>query len=171
MDDSHSTIREGAIAGAIGAAVIAIWYFILDILAGRPLYTPNRIAEHLFGVGSSDAGNLGIIAVVTIVHFTFFAVAGVVLTALVHLASKHIAWRMGVLLAFVIGLGFFTGLGYAAGINAPQPVPFWKALGGGLVGILAMGIYLWNGHPALVRSFAEVPLGDETDSVPHAPER
>ena len=171
MDESHSTVREGAIAGAIGAAVIAIWYFILDMLGGRPLYTPNRIAEHLFGAGSSDAGNIGILAVVTVVHFTFFAIAGVILTALVHLATKHIAWRMGVLLAFVIGLGFFTGLGYAAGLNAEQPVPFWKAFGGGLVAIVAMATYLWKAHPALARSFAEVALGDETDSVPHAPER
>ena len=171
MDDSHSTVREGAIAGAIGAAVIATWYFILDMLAGQPLQTPIRIAQHLFGAGSSDAGDLGIIAVVTVVHFTFFAVAGIVLTALVHLAARHIEWRMGVLLAFVIGLGFFTGLGYAAGINQPQPVPFWKAFGGGLIAIVAMGFYLWHSHPALIRSFADVPLGDETDSVPHAPER
>jgi hypothetical protein len=171
MDDSHSNMREGAIAGAIGAAILAIWYFIFDLLGGQLLDTPNRIARTLFGPGSTDAGGLGTIAVVTIVHFAVFMAAGVALTALVHLATRHIAWRMGVLLAFVIGLGFFTGLGYAAGLRDGAPVPTWKALGGSLIAIFAMGMYLWRSHPAFARSFAEVPLGDETDSVPHAPER
>ena len=171
MDDSHSTVREGAIAGALGAAVIAVWYFILDLLAGQLLATPNRIAQTLFGSGSSDAGNLGTIAVVTVVHFVVFMAAGVALTALVHLATRHIAWRMGVLLALVIGLGFFAGLGYAAGLSDSSPVPHWKSLGGALVAVLAMAVYLWHSHPELARSFVDVPLGDETDSVPHAPER
>jgi hypothetical protein len=171
MIESHSTVREGAIAGVIGAAVIAFWYFVLDLLAGRPLATPNAIAERMFGVGTSDAGNVGTLAVVTVVHTVVFVVFGTALAAMVHLAARDIAWRMGVLLAFVIGLGFFSGLGFAANMGDQGPVPAWKALGGGFVAIAAMSIYLWRSHPALARSFADVPLGDETDSVPHAPDR
>jgi hypothetical protein len=169
---SHSTVREGAIAGAIGAAVIAIWYFIFDVLAGQPLFTPNAIADRMFGGEASDAGGLGIVAVVTIIHGAVFMLAGMALTAMVHLASRHIEWRMGVLLAFVIGAGFFAGLGYAAGIrDGQQVIPHWKVLGGAVLGIASIVTFLWRTHPRFVRSFAEVPLGDETDSVPHAPNR
>ena len=171
MAEEHSTFREGAMAGVIGAAVIAVWYFIFDLAEGRPMYTPTAIARVLFGSGSSDAGDLGTIAVVTIVHGTVFVLAGIAMTGMVHLAARDIAWRMGVLLAIVIGGGFFAGLGYAAGLRENAPVPSWKALGGALVAIVSMCIYLWRAHPALARSFADVPLGDETDSVPHAPER
>jgi uncharacterized membrane protein YfcA len=122
-------------------------------------------------VGSSDAGDIGTLAVVTVVHTFFFIVAGTALTAMVHLAARDIAWRMGVLLAFVIGLGMFAGLGFAANVDGRAPIPTWKALGGALVAVIAMATYLWRGHPELVRSFGEVPLGDETDSVPHAPDR
>ncbi len=169
---SHSTVREGAIAGAIGAAVIAIWYFIFDVLAGQPLFTPNAIADRIFGGEASDAGGLGIIAVVTIIHGAVFMLAGMALTAMVHLASRHIEWRMGVLLAFVIGTAFFAGLGYAAGIrDGQQLIPHWKVLGGSVLGIASIVTFLWRTHPRFARSFSEVPLGDETDSVPHAPNR
>lgn len=171
MTEPHSTVREGAIAGVIGAAVIALWYFIFDVLAGRPFATPNAIAERMFGAGASDAGSVGTLAVVTVVHTLVFVVFGTALTAMVHLAARDIAWRMGVLLAFVIGGGFFSGLGFAANMGDHGPVPAWKAVGGGFLAIVAISIYLWRAHPALVRSFADVPLGDETDSVPHAPDR
>jgi hypothetical protein len=171
MPEPHSTLREGAIAGVIGAAVIAFWYFVFDVLDGRLFATPNAIAERLFGVGSSDAGNIGTLAVVTVVHTFAFIVAGTAMTAMVHLAARDIAWRMGVLLALVIGLGMFAGLGFAANVDGSAPIPTWKVLGGALVAVVAMAAYLWRGHPELVRSFADVPLGDETDSVPHAPDR
>lgn len=167
MADTHSTVREGAIAGAIGAAVIALWYFIFDLLDGRPMYTPNAIADRVFGLETGGAGSVGIIAVVTIIHFAAFMVAGTALTAMVHLASKHIEWRMGVLLAFVIGAGFFAGLGYAAGLQEGNTIPHWKVLGGAVASISSIVAYLWRTHPRFVRSFSEVPLGDETDSVPH----
>ena len=40
--------QEGIIAGTLGAATIALWFLVLDILAGRPLYTPNVLGTALF---------------------------------------------------------------------------------------------------------------------------
>jgi len=42
---------EGIIAGMIGAAIIAIWFLILDTFNGRPLYTPTVLGTALFGRG------------------------------------------------------------------------------------------------------------------------
>src|SRR3990170_227162 len=39
---------EGIIAGLIGAATIAIWFLILDVLDGRPLHTPTVLGTALF---------------------------------------------------------------------------------------------------------------------------
>ncbi|HET8633000.1 MAG TPA: hypothetical protein VFL88_02570 [Gemmatimonadales bacterium] len=167
MNDSHSAGREGAIAGVIGAAAVAIWYFIVDMLRGMPLHTPNAIAQLLFGNGSSDAGEFGTIAVVTVVHFAVFIVVGICLAALFHLAIRDIAWRMGVLFALVITFGFIAGLAYMLGPLTGETFPHWTVLGGALVGALAMGGFLWYTHPELAQSFRDVPLGDETESAPH----
>ena len=40
--------QEGIIAGTLGAATIALWFLVLDILAGHPLYTPNVLGIALF---------------------------------------------------------------------------------------------------------------------------
>jgi len=38
---THSIVREGAIAGFLGATAVAIWFFIVDLIAGRALF--NRM--------------------------------------------------------------------------------------------------------------------------------
>jgi hypothetical protein len=38
---------EGVVAGLIGAATIAIWFFVLDLYNGRPFYTPNVLGAAL----------------------------------------------------------------------------------------------------------------------------
>src|SRR5512145_1621954 len=38
---------QGVVAGLIGAATIAIWFFILDLYSGRPFYTPNVLGAAL----------------------------------------------------------------------------------------------------------------------------
>src|SRR5262249_56862332 len=41
--------REGIVAGILGAATIALWFFIIDIFSGRPFYTPSLLGSALFG--------------------------------------------------------------------------------------------------------------------------
>ena len=167
MNEPHSAGREGAAAGALGAAAVALWYFVIDLLRGMPLHTPNAIAQLLFGTGSSDAGEFGTLAVVTVVHFAVYMLVGVILAALAHLAIREIAWRMGVMFALVIAFGFFAGLAYMLGPLTGETFPHWTVLGGAFVAAVVMGGYLWFTHPELARSFIDVALGDETESAPH----
>ena len=41
IDENGSVYVEGVIAGIIGASVIALWFFVLDIVQGRPFHTPT----------------------------------------------------------------------------------------------------------------------------------
>ena len=43
--------QEGMIAGTCGAATITIWFLLLDVLAGHPLYTPHVLGTALFKGG------------------------------------------------------------------------------------------------------------------------
>ena len=39
--------REAIVTGLLGAATIMIWFLILDVVNGRPLYTPTpRVRSH-----------------------------------------------------------------------------------------------------------------------------
>ena len=34
-------LREGFITGIIGAAAVAVWFFIVDLVAGTAFFTPS----------------------------------------------------------------------------------------------------------------------------------
>ena len=40
--------REGMLAGCVGGATMALWFFILDTLAGHPFHTPSVLGTSLF---------------------------------------------------------------------------------------------------------------------------
>src|SRR2546422_3623474 len=41
-------LREGFIAGLIGAAAVAPWFLIVDLVAGRPFFTPAMLGSAVF---------------------------------------------------------------------------------------------------------------------------
>ena len=50
MAEEHSSVREGFIAGLLGATTIAIWFLILDVIAGHALFTPDLLGRGLISV-------------------------------------------------------------------------------------------------------------------------
>jgi hypothetical protein len=166
----HSTVREGTLTGAIGALIVAAWYFIVDTAGGQPLHTPNVLGRILF------RGNIGpevrqimpnVVLGYTVIHFIIFLLMGMGLTLLVHMASRNIALRMGVWIGLVVAFGLFAGLTYMMGTATGDRLSSWSVLSGSLLGVLGMGAYLWRRHPRLVRSFRRAPLGDEVKPPPH----
>jgi hypothetical protein len=59
LDNSHSTMSEGTDAGIIGGLAVAIWFLILDTIAGHPFQTPSLLGQVvLFGDARPDATRL-----------------------------------------------------------------------------------------------------------------
>ncbi|HET9039007.1 MAG TPA: hypothetical protein VFN40_02490 [Gemmatimonadales bacterium] len=171
MND-HSTLREGAVTGAIGALIVAVWYLIVDTAGGQPFHTPNVLGK-IFFRGDLTPGVRRIVPHVvlgyTAVHFLTFVLMGMGLTLLVHLASRNISLRMGVWLGLVVAFALFAGLTYMLGAATGERLSPWSVISGSLLGVLGMGGYLWRRHPRLVRSFDEAPLGAEGKAPPHPP--
>ncbi|PYO75233.1 MAG: hypothetical protein DMD64_01075, partial [Gemmatimonadetes bacterium] len=46
--DLNRILREGFIAGCIGAAAVAVWFLIVDSINGQPLYTPAMLGSAVF---------------------------------------------------------------------------------------------------------------------------
>jgi hypothetical protein len=170
--NDHSTVREGAVTGIIGALIVAVWYLIVDTAGGQPFHTPNVLGK-IFFRGDLTPGVRQIVPHVvlgyTVAHFLLFALVGMGLTLLAHLATRNIALRMGVWIGLVVAFGLFAGLTYMLGTATSDRVSPWSVVSGSLLGVLGMGGYLWRRHPRLGRSFDEAPLGAEVKPPPHPP--
>ncbi|HWB39651.1 MAG TPA: hypothetical protein VG500_00245 [Gemmatimonadales bacterium] len=165
----HSTVREGILVGLLGAAIVAAWYFVFDLAAGRPFHTPNVLGKVFFR-GDLDPGVRrvvpGVVAGYTVLHVILFALIGMLLTHLVHLTTRNPAFRMGLWMGLVVTSCFVAGLTLLLSTATGERVPLWTVVGGSLLGVGTMGAFLWRRHPALKTG---QPLGDEVRTSPHPP--
>jgi hypothetical protein len=44
---SADILLDGLFTGMIGAIAVAVWFLVLDVAAGRPLFTPNLLGNVL----------------------------------------------------------------------------------------------------------------------------
>ena len=44
----RQVLHEGFIAGLIGAAAVALWFLVVDVIAGRPFFTPAMLGSAVF---------------------------------------------------------------------------------------------------------------------------
>lgn len=72
-------LYESFYSGAIGGAVVALFFLVLDTIAGRPLFTPSLVGSVLFFGEAADAVStvrLDAVALTTIVHLLAFILLG-----------------------------------------------------------------------------------------------
>src|ERR1700704_591027 len=107
----HNFLREGMITGFIGATAIAIWFLIVDTVAGHSFYTPIFLGKGVVSIlGKNMMGDTALTQVVgyTIFHYLAFFIVGILLTVIVHQAERTPGILAGLLVAFVMmTLGFY----------------------------------------------------------------
>jgi hypothetical protein len=146
---------EGLVAGLLGAAAIALWFLVLDTVAGRPLLTPTILGTAMFRGGQGLASpetlpvSLELVVLYTWVHALVFCVIGGLAARLLAFAERQPNAGFGILLLFVVlEFGFLV-----ATLLFAEPVlrvVTWPAiLGGNLLAAFVMGVYFWRRHPNL----------------------
>jgi uncharacterized membrane protein YgdD (TMEM256/DUF423 family) len=172
MHHTHSTLREGLLTGLLGGLIVAVWYVAMDVGQGHPFYTPNVLGQ-VFVAGDSTPMVRSIapqaVMEYTLLHFGVFFLLGIALAALTHMAIRNPALRMGVWLGLVIGFMLFFGFLFVLFSATKERFPWLTTLGGSVLGLGSMGMYLWQRHPALRGTFQEAPLGAEVKPPPHPP--
>jgi hypothetical protein len=160
----HSILREGVIAGVIGATSVALWFLVIDTIGGRPFLTPITLGRGLVNFFGAGAGSdVGQVALYTLFHYAAFILVGFIAVAIVHIAERQPAILAGALMLFVaFEIGFYalsSALAVLPNFNGPMS---WVAVAvGNLVAAVTMGIYLWKTHPALGRGLAYALSGQE----------
>jgi len=157
---------EGFVAGLIGAAAVAIWFLIVDLVNGRPLFTPAMLGQAVFD-GLRDPALVAIepgsVIMYTALHVVAFIAVGLLAAALVAEAEEvpHIIWLL-VVLFVVFEFGFYI-------VVAVLLTPLLRALAwvnvaiGNLIAALGMGYFLWRAHPRLQEELRAHPLGSTGD--------
>ena len=146
---------EGIRAGLVGAATIALWFFLLDLIAGHPLYTPNVLGTALLRGSDALAApetlpvSLETVITFTWIHVLAFLLIGVAASRLVALAEREPSFGFGIVLLFV----FFEAGFLVASMVLAEPLLralAWPAVVvGNLLAAGAMTAVFWRRHPRL----------------------
>lgn len=153
-EDTARLYQEGAIAGILGAATVAVWFLIVDSLHGRPLYTPTVLGTALFGRGQISAFDtlpvsLDMVLMFTWVHALAFAAIGGAAARLLAAAEAHPSLGFGILLLFVFFEAAFTVAAMLLAAPVLKALTWPAVLVANLLAAGAMGTYFWYRHPRL----------------------
>ena len=158
----HRTLREVVIAGIIGATAVALWFLIVDMANGRLFYTPNMLGGAVISVLGSAEGTATNVIAYTLLHYFAFMVIGVIAVAVLHASDRQPAMLIGLLILFVaFQLGFYGFTALMAEATDFGNIAWYQIGLANLVAALAMGWYLFRGHPAVMGRLRHVLAGGE----------
>lgn len=161
----RSVMREGTIAGLLGAAGVAGWFFVIDMVAGRPFGTPIDLGRATFSVLGKgiDWSPAGYVVGYTILHVLVFIGIGLLVAKVVEVSDRSPGVLAGLLILFAVfemGFYFFTLF-----LAQPETVGriAWYQIGlANLVAAALMGWFLWRGHPELKGRFSRALVGESS---------
>ena len=151
----RSVLREGIVAGLIGATVVAVWFLLFDLARGRPLLTPGLLGAAVFEGVTDPSGlriTVGHVLGYTVVHGLAFIAFGVVAASLMAVSEREPALFVGFVILFACFEVFFFGVVGALGKSVLGALVWWSILIGNLLASVAMLWYLVRAHRALPRA-------------------
>ena len=156
----HPALLRGVVNGLIGAAVVAVWFFVLDVARGAPFHTPAALGSALL-LGAAGPGEIvvtfGVIAVYTVVHIAAFVIGGILFVALAEQVERVPAMALLVLLTAILLEGLVLA---TIGVGAQWvlgTVGWWSVAVANVLAVLAIGWQVWRTHPMLQRRLLERP--------------
>ncbi|MGH7581971.1 MAG: hypothetical protein ACREL5_01945 [Gemmatimonadales bacterium] len=152
--------REGIITGLLGGAVVALFYFIVDLVRGRVLMTPSVLGEgFILHTPISSTPDTAAILVYTVFHFGAFIAFGLLLAALVRASETSALARYAVLQVMVAFVLFFYGVLWVGSEVVRGMFPFIGVLCANILAGAVMWGWLWRHHRALRAAMQRAPLG------------
>lgn len=147
---SNPVVREGILAGIIGATSVAIWFFVIDLIAGHPLQTPGALGHAFFSFFGSTTGESDALHVVgyTVVHYAAFCAIGIGASAMVNVSERVPAALAGLFILFVASQLAFYGATAILSMSAALGTMTWWSIGlANLIASVGMGRFLYRRHP------------------------
>jgi hypothetical protein len=150
--------REGALAGVIGAVVVAVWFLVYDAAAGAVFRTPAILGASVFQ-GIFNAAHvqvtLPLVLGYTALHFFAFLMFGIATAILLLAADYEPLFALAAIFLLAIFEIFFVGALAAFDQAAIAALGFWKILAGNLLAMIAMLSYFQTRHRGWLRRLHE----------------
>jgi hypothetical protein len=147
-------LREGVIAGVIGAAVVALWFLLFDFARGRPLLTPAVLGNALFYGVNNPIGltvSPGPVLGYTLVHGLAFIAFGVIAASVIAASEREPALVIAVVILFACFETFFLGVVGVLGRAVTDALSWWGILAANFLAAIAMLWYFLRRHRTLPR--------------------
>jgi hypothetical protein len=160
--ERHDLLREGFIAGVIGAATVAGWFLITDLIQGRPLSTPSVLGQViLYGMTTPTVTPVqtGPLLAYSLLHLGAFVLFGILITEFIHLAMTSSLARFALMMLAVVFELFFLFMIYAVFNATSFLFPWWSVLAANTLSLVSMGYYLKRNHPGLRQLYRGEALG------------
>jgi hypothetical protein len=155
-------LREGVTVGLIGAAIVMLWFFIVDLAAGAPLRTPALLGAALFDGVRAEAvtPTARLVVGYTAVHVAGFVALGLGVAGLFALAERE---KRVLALVFILSCCLavvFLAMVYALSQWLGQAVTPAIVLTGHILGAAAMVGALAYFHGRLMQRMPEALDGE-----------
>jgi len=148
----HRTIREGLIAGLLGAVAVMVWFLVLDVIRRPLFFTPGALGSALFfGARGATEVQVSVETVLgyTGVHVVAFMIVGMIASALTEAARREPPLLLGMVLFFVTLEVLFIGLLAIVATWLLNSIAWWMVVVANLIAGVVMGAYLLHEHPEL----------------------
>ena len=162
--ERQSAVREGAVAGVLGATAVAAFFFVIDLLRGNPFLVPAGLGHavlHVIGITGVE-GRFALIAAYTVFHYAAFVFTGILAALALRRAERHPSVLVGALLLLVVfEIAFFAFSSVIARVSSLGTPGFALVSIGNLIAAGIMGFYLWRAHPEAARNLNASLRGED----------
>lgn len=143
--------KDGITSGLLGAAGVAIWFLVVDVIAGHPFFTPALLGKAMLSVlgrGIENHGMLFFVVAYTGFHLLAFIVAGCIVSSLLMAARSAPQLSVGIALFFVVfEVGFYFLAIFLSERDILGALAWYQIGAANLVAAALSGGYLLRRHP------------------------
>lgn len=144
-----AVVREGVVAGVIGAAAVAVWFIAYDTGMGQPLRTPALLGAMLLqGLRNPAALHItaGVVLGYTVLHGAAFILFGVLAAVLLAFSEREPMLLLAVFILFTCFEVVFFGAVMFIDETLVESLGWWTIFVGNILAATAMLWYFLRRH-------------------------